>query len=120
MSDLPDYHFKRRGAAAKIEYSTRERKKSVVTARRRTWVNDASVKVCPKCSISFDWLVRKHHCRKCGGVFCDSCSKKKVVLPGSGSTKPVRCCDDCYDTMTSGGGAPQAAASKARGETART
>ena len=39
---------------------------------------------------------RQHHCRKCGGVYCNSCSSKKYPLLEAGFTEPVRVCDKCY------------------------
>jgi hypothetical protein len=34
------------------------------------WVHDDSVWYCKKCSSQFSMFMRKHHCRRCGGVFC--------------------------------------------------
>ena len=39
----------------------------------------------------------QHHCRKCGGIFCNSCSDYTMPLPSS--AKPVRVCDACYTTL---------------------
>lgn len=41
----------------------------------------------------------QHHCRKCGAVVCGTCSSRKYQLP-SQSSKPLRVCDTCYDTLT--------------------
>ena len=42
------------------------------------WVPDASVSNCEKCRKPFNthWR-RKHHCRRCGHVFCWECTKEK-------------------------------------------
>ncbi|KAG4918359.1 hypothetical protein JHK82_055812 [Glycine max] len=29
----------------------------------------------------------KHHCRRCGGIFCGSCTQQRMVLRGQGSLK---------------------------------
>ena len=92
------YHFKRRGAASKIEYNALARKKSVATRRRRSWVSDKEAKTCTKCAVTFDWFVRKHHCRKCGDVYCGPCSGKQSVVAGCGA-KPVRVCGECFEEL---------------------
>ena len=36
----------------------------------------------------------QHHCRRCGGLFCNSCTQQRMVLRGQGDS-PVRICDPC-------------------------
>ncbi|CEP61161.1 ESCRT-0 subunit protein VPS27 LALA0_S02e08086g [Lachancea lanzarotensis] len=52
--------------------------------------------VCMICSTKFTLLNRKHHCRSCGGIFCQEHSSNKIALPDLGIYEPVRVCDDCY------------------------
>ncbi|KNA03803.1 hypothetical protein SOVF_205660 [Spinacia oleracea] len=60
--------------------------------RGNVWVVDASH--CQSCSSQFTFLNRKHHCRRCGGLFCNSCTNSRIVLRGQGDS-PVRICEAC-------------------------
>ncbi|TVU29505.1 hypothetical protein EJB05_21072 [Eragrostis curvula] len=60
--------------------------------RGATWVVDASH--CQGCSAQFSLFTRKHHCQRCGGLFCSSCTQQRMVLRGQGDS-PVRICDPC-------------------------
>ncbi|EDV31733.1 uncharacterized protein Dana_GF15504, isoform B [Drosophila ananassae] len=39
------------------------------------WLDGSSVKLCPSCAKSFHIARRQHHCRLCGGIMCNDCSK---------------------------------------------
>lgn len=60
--------------------------------RGNNWVVDASH--CQGCSSQFTFINRKHHCRRCGGIFCGSCTQQRMVLRGQGDS-PVRICEPC-------------------------
>ncbi|KAJ1283198.1 hypothetical protein BS78_03G109700 [Paspalum vaginatum] len=60
--------------------------------RGSTWVVDASH--CQGCSVQFSLFTRKHHCQRCGGLFCSNCTQQRMVLRGQGDS-PVRICDPC-------------------------
>ncbi|KAK7368912.1 hypothetical protein VNO80_10945 [Phaseolus coccineus] len=60
--------------------------------RGNNWVVDASH--CQGCSSQFTFINRKHHCRRCGGIFCGSCTLQRMVLRGQGDS-PVRICEPC-------------------------
>ncbi|KAF9683471.1 hypothetical protein SADUNF_Sadunf04G0017000 [Salix dunnii] len=49
---------------------------------------------CQGCSSQFTFINRKHHCRRCGGLFCGNCTRQRMVLRGQ-SDSSVRICDPC-------------------------
>ena len=59
------------------------------------WVNQNDVKVCGLCNVTFSWLVRKHHCRSCGNVFCVNCSNHFISV--AHSNRKERVCTQCYN-----------------------
>ncbi|CAF0805138.1 unnamed protein product [Adineta ricciae] len=67
---------------------------------QRRWINDSDVHNCMKCGQTFTMTQRKHHCRSCGNIFCDTCSSKTAVVAAS-SKKAQRVCDQCYQELTS-------------------
>ncbi|KAJ2664203.1 hypothetical protein IWW48_000972 [Coemansia sp. RSA 1200] len=44
------------------------------------WEADDATAVCHQCSRRFTLFVRRHHCRRCGLVFCDTCSQRRILL----------------------------------------
>lgn len=58
------------------------------------WKDDKQVKACTLCQQPFSVTRRKHHCRLCGNVFCQTCSDNKMEL--ASSSKPARVCDTCH------------------------
>jgi len=62
-----------------------------------SWTKDSEATECKLCKKEFNIARRKHHCRNCGGIFCDSCSDNKMKLPSS--SKPLRVCDTCYTLL---------------------
>ncbi|KAK3801449.1 hypothetical protein RRG08_053088 [Elysia crispata] len=64
------------------------------------WVPDSEAKNCMHCSKSeFSMVNRRHHCRSCGIVACNSCTNKRWLLPEQ-STKPIRVCLTCYQKLS--------------------
>ncbi|KJE88637.1 hypothetical protein CAOG_00256 [Capsaspora owczarzaki ATCC 30864] len=60
------------------------------------WVPDDEATQCMACKLKFTTIRRRHHCRKCGGIFCGNCSAKKFPLLEAGFSESVRVCDKCY------------------------
>ena len=80
-------------------------------AHAARWKLDSEVSRCENaaCGQQFSktWYgsSTKHHCRRCGGIFCDKCSSKRIDLsvaltgPNNATTKNVknaRVCDKCF------------------------
>jgi len=73
-------------------------------ANSAVWKADALVNACEKCGKSFSMVRRKHHCRRCGRIFCDACTKKRMRLTNpltetgraTGTVDTCRVCDDCF------------------------
>ncbi|XP_050311244.1 myotubularin-related protein 4 isoform X2 [Anthonomus grandis grandis] len=63
------------------------------------WVPDHAVSRCTGCGTEF-WLGRRrHHCRKCGRIFCADCSEHATPLPSEQLYNPVRVCTGCYTEL---------------------
>uniref|UniRef100_A0A0A9YB11 Pleckstrin homology domain-containing family F member 2 n=1 Tax=Lygus hesperus TaxID=30085 RepID=A0A0A9YB11_LYGHE len=83
-----------------IEDLLRKSGKKAAEEHAAVWVPDAEANVCMHCKRNqFTVLNRRHHCRKCGAVVCGPCSNKKFLLPTQ-SSKPLRVCLNCYDTLS--------------------
>eukprot|EP01063_Lacrimia_lanifica_P014019 TRINITY_DN2064_c0_g1_i1.p1 TRINITY_DN2064_c0_g1~~TRINITY_DN2064_c0_g1_i1.p1 ORF type:complete len:1070 (+),score=353.15 TRINITY_DN2064_c0_g1_i1:118-3327(+) len=54
---------------------------------------------CEGCSGKFSFLLRKHHCRRCGGIFCGYCSSFTHELPDLDYSTEVRVCKTCKDAL---------------------
>ncbi|KAK4510531.1 kinase-regulated stress-responsive transcription factor skn7 [Mucor velutinosus] len=78
---------------------------------QRVWEMDRQAPECRRCHRRFNFLVRRHHCRRCGQIVCDKCSSNRIRLPVeeliedpmvSPSQYPLlasqsqRVCDTCY------------------------
>ena len=86
-------------------------------AQNARWKLDKEGDKCEGCFKKFEVYRRRHHCRRCGGLFCDTCSSKKadlkVALTGEKggnvtqqsatayNVKNARVCNACYTAVTS-------------------
>eukprot|EP01006_Ploeotia_vitrea_P026654 TRINITY_DN59624_c0_g1_i1.p1 TRINITY_DN59624_c0_g1~~TRINITY_DN59624_c0_g1_i1.p1 ORF type:complete len:499 (+),score=205.80 TRINITY_DN59624_c0_g1_i1:74-1570(+) len=76
------------------------------------WAKAAEADKCSSCNKPFSLLVRKHSCRRCQAVVCDSCSTCRVRLDGMDSQAPAaRVCDGCYQLVVARGQRDLAASS---------
>lgn len=60
-----------------------------------TWIPDELVNTCSMCAQVFNLIRRRHHCRRCGNIFCHQCSNNFISLKCFGYAKPVRVCNRC-------------------------
>lgn len=58
------------------------------------WTQDQHGVCCTLCQFNFTAIKRRHHCRACGILVCNQCSKTKQLLVAV-DKKPVRVCDNC-------------------------
>ncbi|GFO33498.1 Zinc finger fyve domain-containing protein 21 [Plakobranchus ocellatus] len=78
--------------------SVDEKIASPFTKEEPPWVPDNSCSHCQNrdCQTKFELLKRKHHCRRCGKCFCDTCSNNIIALPRMCFIDPVRHCSSCF------------------------
>mgnify|MGYP003385829446 CR=1 FL=1 len=69
------------------------------------WTPDNDCLQCETCEAKFTMILRRHHCRNCGAIVCDSCSKKRFLVEHIHQTKEQRVCDLCYDDLSTPDGA---------------
>ena len=55
------------------------------------WQRDGEATRCTACDRQFSVLLRRHHCRACGQIFCNKCSATRIQLRGSNNIKRVCC-----------------------------
>lgn len=63
------------------------------------WTSDDLVKLCPYCAKAFTIARRRHHCRVCGAILCNSCSKFLDYKSAHKLVKPAKLYTDPYDRI---------------------
>lgn len=61
------------------------------------WTPDSESKNCTDCKSKFGLTLRRHHCRRCGRIYCGHCCAKRLPLPRMSFVDPVRMCEQCAD-----------------------
>ena len=104
-SSMPSTTTRRVGevvaTAASVVAVAMEYPKAVIkeAVRPAYWVADDQIKECCVCSVVFDDMAIRHHCRSCGQGCCDPCSSGRVKVPTRGWDEEVRVCDTCKEQM---------------------
>ncbi|XP_034074705.1 FYVE, RhoGEF and PH domain-containing protein 6-like isoform X1 [Gymnodraco acuticeps] len=62
------------------------------------WIPDPRTTMCMICTCEFTLTWRRHHCRACGKVVCQSCSSNKYCLEYL-KNHLARVCDQCIDVL---------------------
>ncbi|XP_064643484.1 FYVE and coiled-coil domain-containing protein 1-like isoform X3 [Lineus longissimus] len=66
-----------------------------------TWMDDTNVTHCLGCRSEFSFMLRKHHCRLCGRIYCHNCSNNWVLTTHTKGKSRV--CNACFIERESGG-----------------
>ena len=67
---------------------------------RPMWTPDEAAEQCQGAGCTsgdFNLFNRRHHCRACGGLFCDRCTQSRMALPHLGYPlyEEQRVCEPC-------------------------
>eukprot|EP00658_Telonema_sp_P-2_P080364 TRINITY_DN7989_c0_g1_i3.p1 TRINITY_DN7989_c0_g1~~TRINITY_DN7989_c0_g1_i3.p1 ORF type:complete len:213 (-),score=24.10 TRINITY_DN7989_c0_g1_i3:520-1158(-) len=81
-------------SSSHLHQRTTNKENRVSLSNESSLVPDRAIKACSSCREKFTLTRRRHHCRMCGGLFCDTCTKERVQLPGFGK-EPQRICRPC-------------------------
>eukprot|EP01060_Flectonema_neradi_P031582 TRINITY_DN4823_c1_g1_i1.p1 TRINITY_DN4823_c1_g1~~TRINITY_DN4823_c1_g1_i1.p1 ORF type:complete len:1548 (+),score=450.16 TRINITY_DN4823_c1_g1_i1:440-4645(+) len=60
------------------------------------WKRDSDSPACYGCGSFFTIIKRRHHCRSCGEIYCNECTRNKTSLLDLGHLEPQRVCETCY------------------------
>lgn len=77
------------------------------------WERDADVENCRSCKSKFSVRIRRHHCRGCGGIFCETCSVANATMENE---KVSRACNGCLTGKTPGISIKEMAEKSVRGK----
>jgi hypothetical protein len=63
---------------------------------KEDWIRDEETSTCNLCEALFTRTFRRHHCRYCGQIVCEQCSRSKVPpLNDVNGTTVYRICSSC-------------------------
>lgn len=70
------------------------------TNGKEYWMPDRLCKICYSCEEAFTMYRRRHHCRMCGQVFCNTCSSYYIDGAWINLAGPQRACKLCAEQLT--------------------
>ncbi|KAL3424759.1 FYVE-type zinc finger-containing protein C9B6.03 [Phlyctema vagabunda] len=91
------------GAITEAEWSTEGLGRVTGPPSRGHWKEDQLSEVCDDtaCTRYFSYFTRRHHCRRCGNIFCDSHSNYMIPLDQDANYHPrgvnSRACHHCWN-----------------------
>ncbi|THV08681.1 FYVE-domain-containing protein [Dendrothele bispora CBS 962.96] len=109
LSQAPDFRVPTHEAPQKVTRWTAPSPHQI-----HQWEKDEDVTQCRDCQRRFNLITRRHHCRRCGRIFCDRCSSHRALLdpsdivhgPGylpngntTGSSSSQRVCQSCFEEV---------------------
>lgn len=63
------------------------------------WAPNDLVRLCPYCAKSFTFARRRHHCRACGAILCNNCSRFLEHKDACRLVRPSKLYTDPYDRI---------------------
>lgn len=71
--------------------------REILEAEPPKWLADSTASACMLCNVRFHPIMcSRHHCRFCGGIFCNNCSRGRSLMPIKfRNGDPQRVCDVC-------------------------
>ena len=74
-----------------------ESESKIQEAQKSLWVPNNIVTNCLECENKFTTImVRQHHCRICGNIFCSNCSNKQIQINNNNKIIKLRVCNNCF------------------------
>lgn len=64
------------------------------------WIPNSDRSECMgDCGTKFGMMGKRHHCRRCGDIFCSNCSNQKIDLKFPDGVKLARICNQCLEDI---------------------
>uniref|UniRef100_A0A8C5WDA9 FYVE, RhoGEF and PH domain containing 6 n=1 Tax=Leptobrachium leishanense TaxID=445787 RepID=A0A8C5WDA9_9ANUR len=83
-----------------------ETRDCVLGSKAPIWVPDGRATMCMICTSEFTLTWRRHHCRACGKIICQACSRNKHSLEYL-KNHLARVCDHCFQELQKQGNGPR-------------